>query len=88
MGSVVWAMVLDIEDVAREIYIYIYPRYTARYAKLVCKRRGGGKRWTDHSHDFALFHRFECFGDRVANFDACLLELFCGRSQTRIFFYT
>lgn len=40
MGSVVWAMVLDIEDVAREIYIYIYPRYTARYAKLVCKRGG------------------------------------------------
>ena len=39
MGSVVWAMVLDMEDVAREIYICICPSiYTTVYIALACKR--------------------------------------------------
>lgn len=70
-------MVLDMEDVAREIY--------RTYAGLVCSQKNV-KKCADRSHDLALFHCFESLGDRVANFDACVLEVFGGGSQTRVLF--
>lgn len=68
-------MVVEREDVARDIYIGTRERVA---------RETGEK--TDGTHDLAFLHGFEGLGNGVAHLDAGLLEVLGGCPQARVFF--
>lgn len=76
MGSVVVAIVEETAAVALDIYIDNVRSGT----------EGEKEKDTYRTGEFALLHRLERFGDRVADFNAALFELLSGSPKPRVLF--
>ena len=77
MGSVVVAMVLERDDVAREICeIQFMPAWHISNPN------------TYRAHNFTLFHRLQSLRYCISDLDTRLLQLLRRSPETRIFFYT